>query len=185
MNQQLESIKSMLADLHRHVQNASLSTISAKLDQVLKNQEKQMADLDQILSDVQAGNSLIDGISALVDGLRAQLADALSGTKVPAQVQSKIDEVFDAVEAQKARLAQAVTSNTPAATVDPNASGADQNPQATGPETVGTTNPPSAAIDASGSGVNPNDPNNPVNQPGPVPTDAGGGTSDGNSSPAA
>lgn len=71
--------------------------------------------LDQILQDVTDESTVIDSISTLIDGLRQQLADALSGTTLPPAVQAKIDAVFAQAETNKTKLANALVVNTPAA----------------------------------------------------------------------
>lgn len=72
-----------------------------------------MATLDEVLADVTAEKTVIDSVSTLVDGLRQQLADALSGAALPPAVQEKVNAIFDQAEANKAALAKAVTANTP------------------------------------------------------------------------
>ena len=86
--------------------------------EALKHQgEKIMATLDEVVSDVADESTQIDSLSTLMDGLKQQLADALSGTTLPAGVQSKIDAVFAGVEANKAKVVAAINKNTPAASV--------------------------------------------------------------------
>lgn len=78
-----------------------------------------MADLDQVLADVQAEATLIAGISTFVDGLKKQLADALVGVTLPAAVQAKIDAVFAGVEANKGALASAMATDASGASTAP------------------------------------------------------------------
>lgn len=78
-----------------------------------------MADLDQVLADVQSESTLIAGISAFVSGLKQQLADALANTSLPPDVQAKIDAVFAGVEANKSSLAAALATDTSGAPVPP------------------------------------------------------------------
>lgn len=95
-----------------------------------------MATIDQVLSDVQAESTTIASVQAFVAGLRQQLADALANTSVPADVQAKIDQVFDAVEANKVALAGAMTTQpdgTQSAPVDTGASTATEPSSAADP----------------------------------------------------
>lgn len=73
-----------------------------------------MATLDDITADMTEETTAIGGISTLVQGLRQQLADALSGTTLPPAVQAKVDAIFTAAEANKGALAAALAANTPA-----------------------------------------------------------------------
>lgn len=84
------------------------------VQRILDNQGIMMSTLDEVLSDVQSEGTVVDGISTLITGLQQQLKDALAGTTLPAGVQAKIDAVFSAVEANKAKLASALVSGTPA-----------------------------------------------------------------------
>jgi NTP pyrophosphatase (non-canonical NTP hydrolase) len=83
------------------------------LEQLKNGQEDIMATLDEILADVQAETSLIDGVSTLISGLKQQLADALAGVLTPAQ-QAEVDAIFAAAETNKQKLSDALVSGTPA-----------------------------------------------------------------------
>ena len=72
-----------------------------------------MATLDQVLADVTDESSRLDSISALIDGLRQQLADALSGATLPPDVQAKVDAVFAAAETNKGKIDKALNANVP------------------------------------------------------------------------
>jgi len=74
-----------------------------------------MATLQQVMDDVTAEKTAIDSVSALVGGLRQQIADALSGVNLPPAVQAQVDAVFAQAEQNKAALAAALAANTPAA----------------------------------------------------------------------
>jgi altronate dehydratase len=92
------------------------SPSNAATKQDLAEMEKRiMATLDQVLQDVTDESTVIDSISTLVTGLKQQVADALSGATLPPAVQAKVDAVFAQAETNKAKLAAAVTTNTPAA----------------------------------------------------------------------
>jgi hypothetical protein len=111
----------MLTFRHEHNIHADpeltglLRDLNRKLDSIIKTQEKMMATLDEVLADVTAETTQIASISALIDGLRQQLADALAGATLPPATQAKIDEIFTAAEANKAAIAKALAANTPAA----------------------------------------------------------------------
>lgn len=68
-----------------------------------------MATLDQVLQDVNDESDELDKLSALIAGLKQQLADALAGVTLPAGVQAKIDAVFAGAEANKAKINTALT----------------------------------------------------------------------------
>jgi hypothetical protein len=95
-----------------------LTIIAALLWRIVQNQEKIMASIDDLISEVNSETTLIDSVGTLISGLKQQIADALAsaGTKIPADVQAKIDQAFAQLEANKAKLAAAVQANTPAAT---------------------------------------------------------------------
>jgi len=76
------------------------------------------ATLDQILADTADESTVIDSLATLTAGLKAQLDAVLAGNLTPDQ-QAKVDAIFSAVDANKAKVAKAVTDNTPAATPPP------------------------------------------------------------------
>ena len=82
--------------------------LSGKLD-------KMAATLDQLVQDVNDESTLEDSIITLLNGIQAQLTAALAGTTLPTAVQAKVDAAFATLEANKAKLAAAITANTPAA----------------------------------------------------------------------
>ncbi len=89
-----------------------LAEILSKLNLVLTNQEKIMATLDETLAAVTAEDSKVDGIIALVGGLKQQLADALSGANLPPAIQAKVDAVFAQATASAAKIDTALQANT-------------------------------------------------------------------------
>ena len=94
-----------------HKLDAALSLLLA----LIAKETIMAATIDQVLQDVTDESTLDDSIIALLNGVQAQLAAALSGTTIPPAVQTKIDAVFSGLEANKAKVAAAVTANTPAA----------------------------------------------------------------------
>jgi hypothetical protein len=109
----------MLTFRHEHNIHADpeltglLRGINSKLDSIIKTQETMMATLDEVLADVTAESTDIASLSALIDGLRQQVADALAGTTLPPATQAKVDAIFTAAEANKAAIAKALAANTP------------------------------------------------------------------------
>lgn len=70
--------------------------------------------LDDVLKDVNDESTLDDSIITLLQGIKAQLDSVLAGGLTPAQ-QAKVDAIFSGLEANKAKVAAAITANTPAA----------------------------------------------------------------------
>jgi len=103
--------------VHHHFHDAPSSEVIRLLNQIISNQGKAMATLDDVLSDVKDESTQIDSLSTLMDGIKQQLADALSGASLPPNVQAKVDAVFAGVEANKAKVVQALNAGTPAANV--------------------------------------------------------------------
>ena len=103
---------------HYHHYPDSEVTIGIKklCDLILLKLETVMATLDQILQDVTDESTAIDGISALIDGLKQQLADALAGTTLPPATQAKVDAIFAQAETNKGKIATALAANTPPTT---------------------------------------------------------------------
>ena len=72
-----------------------------------------MATLDDVLAVVTEEAGQIDSMIALITGLQKQLADALAGITLPAQVQAKVDAIFVQAKADSDKIVQAVNANTP------------------------------------------------------------------------
>jgi hypothetical protein len=86
----------------------------AKLrDLIIRNQEVLMATLDEVLAEVTDESSRLDSIQTLIDGIKQQLADALSGAALPPAVQQKVDAVFAGLTANKAKIDTALNAGTP------------------------------------------------------------------------
>ena len=96
-----------------------LFAINLKLNRLIKGEKILMANIDQILASVQELGSLQDSVVTSVEDLKAQVekakaeAEALASVpapepvvveQIPADVQAKMDNVFDTVEALKAKL---------------------------------------------------------------------------------
>lgn len=86
--------------------NKSLARIESKLDIIITNQEKIMADLSQLQSDVAAQNTVVQSVVTLLQGLKAKLDAA--GTDPVA-----LKALSDQLEANTKALSDAVTANTP------------------------------------------------------------------------
>lgn len=95
--------------------------VMRKLDLILHKQEIIMVNIDDVLAEVTDEGSRLDSIQTLIDGIKQQLADALSGATVPPAVQTKIDAVFAGLTANKGKIDKALNSNVPPAPVDSNA----------------------------------------------------------------
>lgn len=93
----------------------ALARIEAALAQQKQTLGAAMATLDEVLTDVEAEGTQIDGLSTLTAGLKQQLADALAGVTLSPAVQAKVDAVFAGVEANKQKVVDAINANTPAA----------------------------------------------------------------------
>jgi hypothetical protein len=78
-------------------------------------ENKVMATIDDVVKDVTDESTVEDGLITLTTDIKTQLDAALAGTTVPPAVQAKIDAVFTQLETNKAKLAAAITANTPAA----------------------------------------------------------------------
>lgn len=94
--------------------NRRLTMIEAKLDLILTKENKMAQSLDAVLADVQAESTVADSIVTLLTSVEQQLKDALAGTSISPANQAKIDAIFDGIESNKNKIAQAVTDNTPA-----------------------------------------------------------------------
>jgi acetylglutamate synthase len=111
LDRQLADIRNLITGLAKQLAKDRTDNFAA-LNQVRKAQEKAMATLDQILSDVTEQATMIDGVSTMISGLRQQVAEAVAKTGMPAEDQAKIDAIFDSAEANKAKLAGALATNT-------------------------------------------------------------------------
>ncbi len=80
---------------------------------ILELLEKIMATLDQVLADVTDESTRLDSMSALISGLKQQVADALSGTTLPPATQAKVDAIFAAAETNKGKIDAALNTNVP------------------------------------------------------------------------
>ncbi len=89
-------------------QNAA---ITQRLNLLQQQGENIMATLQDILADVQAEKTMIDGIGTLISGLKQQVADALKNSGISAADQATIDAIFAQAEANKAALTSAVGAN--------------------------------------------------------------------------
>lgn len=70
--------------------------------------------LDETLAAVQNESTVDDSIIALLKGIKAQL-DAITAGALPPAAQAQVDAIFDAATANSAKVADAVTANTPVA----------------------------------------------------------------------
>ena len=98
----------MRFDLYHHFEEDG--EVLRIVKQLLVNQEKIMATLDEVLEDVQGKSTVINSLSALISGLQQQIKDALANVTIPPDAQAKIDQIFAAAETNKAKLAAALTT---------------------------------------------------------------------------
>jgi len=96
---------------HHHHQGCDYCRV-ATVNDLDKLEARIMATLDEVLAKARENNTILGSINTLLDGLRQQIADILSGAAVPASVQVKIDEVFAALTAQRTELDEVLTENT-------------------------------------------------------------------------
>ena len=75
---------------------------------ILKKENEIMATLDEVLAKVTQESGSIDSLIALMEGIKQQLADALSGATLPPEVQAKVDAVFAGVEANINKVVAAI-----------------------------------------------------------------------------
>lgn len=93
-----------------------------KLDLIIKlltedkeRDQKEMANIDEILAEVSAQTSKIDGIDALMDGMRKQIADLIASQgNIPEELQQKIDAVFATAKQNSDKIDAAIAENVPA-----------------------------------------------------------------------
>lgn len=90
-----------------------LRFIARQLAANLEGKEEIMATLDEILEVVAAEGTKLDSLNVLVDGIRQQLADVLAGVTLPPGVQAQIDQVFTNIQANVAKVDEAIAENTP------------------------------------------------------------------------
>lgn len=93
----------------------SLQRIETVLARLAAKGDDVMATLDETLAKVTEANTKTDSLIALFKGLKAQLADILSGVTLPAAVQSKIDSMFGEATASVAEVDEAINENVPEA----------------------------------------------------------------------
>lgn len=103
------------------------------------NMSKITDQLDAILADTAAEKTQIASLKTFIAGLQQQLTDAIAAAGGGSDIVNKVNDIFAAVEANKADLADALNAGTPVQGADPNAPGDGTN---TGAVPVGT--PPSA-----------------------------------------
>lgn len=69
--------------------------------------------LQELFDEVTAGTTTGDSAIALIESLRTQVADLLSGANIPPAVQAQVDAVFTTVAANRAKLEAALVANVP------------------------------------------------------------------------
>ena len=117
----------MRLDIYHH--RANDEAILMALEQI-------MASLDGIIAEVAKEQTEIGGITALIAGLRQQVADALASQTIPPPLQAKVDAIFAAAQANNAALVQALN--------DPGQAPAPPAPPPAPVPSAGPPNPPVA-----------------------------------------
>lgn len=84
---------------------------------ILYKMEAIMATLDEVLSEITDESTRLDSIQALIDGIKQQLADALSGTTLPPATQAKVDQVFAGLTTNKGKIDKALNTGVPSPVV--------------------------------------------------------------------
>jgi len=92
--------------------------IEAMLAHIIERRRIMTITVQQILDDVANESAVIDSVSTLLAGLKAQVTAALASTNVAPASQAQLDEIFAAVDANRQKLAAAVVANTPASAAD-------------------------------------------------------------------
>ena len=105
----------MRFDVYHHNCKCSTHENQVQLDLIITGLENIMATLDELLTAVTENSSVDDSIITLLEGIAAQLKDALSGAVLPPVVQAKVDAVFAAIKADTQKVTDAITANTPQA----------------------------------------------------------------------
>jgi translation initiation factor 2B subunit (eIF-2B alpha/beta/delta family) len=111
--------------IHQHPDKATEDLLKDILNNVITNQKniahmnKKLSDqLDLLTDKVAAEGSVVNGLVTLLNGVSAQLKDALSGENVSDAAQAKIDAVFSSLDSQKQTIADAIVANTTQPSVD-------------------------------------------------------------------
>jgi hypothetical protein len=99
--------------LDGHAADGRLEQILTIVKQLQVNTGAIMADLDAVLVLVSAEDTKLDSVIALIDGLKQQVADALSGTTLPPAVQAKVDAIFSKATSNAAKISDALDENVP------------------------------------------------------------------------
>ncbi len=94
------------------MRTAPLHDLHPLKTQVFRKVNQMANTIDDIVSEITDETTVVDGVVAFITGLKQQLADALAGN--PA-LQAKVDAIMAAALSNKAKLATAITANTPAA----------------------------------------------------------------------
>jgi len=71
-----------------------------------------MASIDDLISEVNDETTVTDSVVTLLNNIETQLKNALANS-VPPAVAQKIDQAFATLKANKQKLADAITANTP------------------------------------------------------------------------
>jgi ABC-type transporter Mla subunit MlaD len=105
-------------DVYLHVDITNNSTGDPRIGEVLAAVQRLelkigeiMATMQEVLDEVTAQTTKLDSVIALIDGLKSQLADLLSGVVVPPAVQAQIDNLFSQAKTNAAKISDALDEN--------------------------------------------------------------------------
>lgn len=104
----------MRVDIHHHAPPVDTRVLD-KLDLILAEQELLMNSLERIEAAAAAYDGIEDRIAAMITDLKHQLADALSGTKLPPDVEARLAAIFPHLEENNGKLTEILTAAQPAA----------------------------------------------------------------------
>lgn len=104
----------MRFDVHIHDERSErlLRLLEAKLSDVSDK-------VDALVAEVASQTTVIQGAEALLNNLNTLLQEAIANRGNDPALAARVQAVIDQIDAQKAELAQAITTNTPAATPAP------------------------------------------------------------------
>jgi predicted nucleic acid-binding Zn-ribbon protein len=96
-------------DIYHHILpsvevSVRMDAFDRKLDLINRRLEKIMATLQDVLDNEESESTQITVIQQIIENLRQQLADILSGANLPPAVQAQVDAVFAKSTANKASL---------------------------------------------------------------------------------
>ena len=101
-----------------------LYTLRIKIELIQRKEEELMHTLDDAVAKVKEVSGKADSMIELMTTIKKKLDAVLSGVELPAEVQAKIDEIFDIDESTAQKITAAIDANdddpnTPPPTPEP------------------------------------------------------------------